>query len=174
MPDLLLDARQLTKRYGDTPVVNDLSFSIAPGECLGVIGPNGAGKTTTIRMCLGLTAPDAGAVTAFGLSMPQESLAVKQRLGVVSEKVSPDMLMVVHLVSPGNRYDLLHLSNFAQLNVRERRLAEQRTDLLHEHRRVLAPREETDRARIHRVRIDDAGDLALAQRLQELAPDEIG
>jgi gold/copper resistance efflux pump len=42
-----------------------------------------------------------------------------QRLGVVSEKISPDMLMVVHLVSPGNRYDLLHLSNFAQLNVRD-------------------------------------------------------
>ena len=42
-----------------------------------------------------------------------------QRIGVVSEKVSPDMLMVVHLVSPGNRYDLLHLSNFAQLNVRD-------------------------------------------------------
>ncbi|HEY0823483.1 MAG TPA: efflux RND transporter permease subunit, partial [Ramlibacter sp.] len=42
-----------------------------------------------------------------------------QRIGVVSEKVSPDMLMVVHLVSPGERYDLLHLSNFAQLNVRD-------------------------------------------------------
>ena len=42
-----------------------------------------------------------------------------QRIGVVSEKVSPDMLMVVHLVSPGNRYDLLHLSNFAQLNIRD-------------------------------------------------------
>jgi lipooligosaccharide transport system ATP-binding protein len=40
-------------------LVNDVSFAIAPGECLGVIGPNGAGKTTTIRMCLGLTAPDA-------------------------------------------------------------------------------------------------------------------
>jgi gold/copper resistance efflux pump len=42
-----------------------------------------------------------------------------QRLGVVSEKVSPDILMVVHLVSPGDRYDLLHLSNYAQLNVRD-------------------------------------------------------
>jgi lipooligosaccharide transport system ATP-binding protein len=50
----------LRKRYGDTTVVDDLSFEIAPGECLGVIGPNGAGKTTTIRMCLGLTAPDGG------------------------------------------------------------------------------------------------------------------
>lgn len=42
-----------------------------------------------------------------------------QRLGVVSEQVAPDMLMVVHLASPGERYDLLHLSNFAQLNVRD-------------------------------------------------------
>ncbi|MEJ8837460.1 efflux RND transporter permease subunit [Ramlibacter sp. AN1133] len=45
-----------------------------------------------------------------------------QRMGVVAEKVSPDMLMVVHLVSPGERYDLLHLSNFAQLNIRDRLL----------------------------------------------------
>ncbi len=42
-----------------------------------------------------------------------------QRLGVVSESVAPDMLMVVHLLSPGERYDLLHLSNFAQINVRD-------------------------------------------------------
>jgi len=45
-----------------------------------------------------------------------------QRTGVVAEKVSPDMLMAVHLVSPGNRYDLLHLSNFAQLNIRDKLL----------------------------------------------------
>ncbi|RYF33894.1 MAG: ATP-binding cassette domain-containing protein, partial [Comamonadaceae bacterium] len=57
MPDPLFEARDLTKRYGDTIVVDGLSFGIEPGECLGVIGPNGAGKTTTIRMCLGLTAP---------------------------------------------------------------------------------------------------------------------
>ncbi|WP_305806980.1 ATP-binding cassette domain-containing protein, partial [Stenotrophomonas sp. YIM B06876] len=58
----LLDVRALRKRYGDATVVNGVSFAIAPGECLGVIGPNGAGKTTTIRMCLGLTAPDAGSI----------------------------------------------------------------------------------------------------------------
>jgi len=56
----LFSAKGLVKRYGSSTVVDDLSFDIAPGECLGVIGPNGAGKTTTIRMCLGLTAPDAG------------------------------------------------------------------------------------------------------------------
>ena len=81
----------LTKRYGSAVVVDDLSFEIAPGECLGVIGPNGAGKTTTIRMCLGLTTPDVGAIRYFlngqeaGLQMPKDALAIKARLGVVSQ-----------------------------------------------------------------------------------------
>ncbi|HQQ61929.1 MAG TPA: ATP-binding cassette domain-containing protein, partial [Kiritimatiellia bacterium] len=46
----LIDVSHLSKRYGEAVVVDDVSFHIAPGECLGVIGPNGAGKTTTIRM----------------------------------------------------------------------------------------------------------------------------
>jgi len=58
----LLSVDHLVKRYGDQTVVNDLSFHIDPGECLGIIGPNGAGKTTTLRMCLGLTEPGSGSV----------------------------------------------------------------------------------------------------------------
>eukprot|EP01041_Mallomonas_annulata_P036755 gene36755-biopygen28768 len=58
----LFEVQHLHKRYGDAEVVKDLSFEIAPGECLGVIGPNGAGKTTTIRMCLGHTVPDGGSI----------------------------------------------------------------------------------------------------------------
>lgn len=65
----LFHASHLCKRYGGTTVVDDLSFEIAPGECLGVIGPNGAGKTTTIRMCLGLTTPDGGDICALGLQI---------------------------------------------------------------------------------------------------------
>src|SRR5688572_3580043 len=57
MPEPLFRSLHLKKRYGNATVVDDVSFEIAPGECLGVIGPNGAGKTTTIRMCLGLTVP---------------------------------------------------------------------------------------------------------------------
>ena len=49
----LFEARNLSKRFGETWVVEDVTFAIAPGECLGVIGPNGAGKTTTIRMEIG-------------------------------------------------------------------------------------------------------------------------
>ena len=65
MSELLLEVHNLSKRYGENSVVRDVSFEIARGECLGVIGPNGAGKTTTIRMCLGLTAPDAGSIAYF-------------------------------------------------------------------------------------------------------------
>ena len=67
----LLNVENLVKRYGENTVVDDLSFHISPGECLGVIGPNGAGKTTTLRMCLGLTTPDAGRISYFeNLAMP--------------------------------------------------------------------------------------------------------
>ena len=99
MSEPLFQASQLTKRYGATTVVDDLSFHIAPGECLGVIGPNGAGKTTTIRMCLGLTVPDAGSISAMGLSMPQDALAIKAQLGVVSQfdTLDPDFTCAENL-----------------------------------------------------------------------------
>ena len=101
-------ARNLVKRYGDTEVVRDLSFSIAPGECLGVIGPNGAGKTTTIRMCLGLTAPDGGSIHAMGLQMPRDALAIKQQLGVVTQldTLDPDFSCAENLLVYGRYFGL--------------------------------------------------------------------
>ncbi len=62
----MIEARGLTKRYGDTLAVDDLSFSVAPGKITGFLGPNGAGKTTTMRMILGLDQPTAGQVTVAG------------------------------------------------------------------------------------------------------------
>jgi lipooligosaccharide transport system ATP-binding protein len=106
MTEPLLDARQLTKRYGDTTVVDDLSFRIDAGECLGVIGPNGAGKTTTIRMCLGLTEPDDGAIHALGLQMPRDALAIKAQLGVVSQfdSLDPDFSCAENLMVYGRYF----------------------------------------------------------------------
>jgi len=96
----LFQATSLRKHYGDQVVVNDLSFHIAPGECLGVIGPNGAGKTTTIRMCLGLTNPDAGRIEALGHVMPQDARFIKAQLGVVSQfdTLDPDFSCAENLV----------------------------------------------------------------------------
>ena len=121
----LFRASHLHKRYGDVPVVQDLSFSIAPGECLGIIGPNGAGKTTTIRMCLGLTAPDAGEMSfapgaaggagssaagpaAARLQMPRDALAIKAQLGVVTQfdSLDPDFSCAENLRVFGRYFGL--------------------------------------------------------------------
>lgn len=104
----LFECLQLSKHYDGKPVVQDLSFQIAPGECLGLIGPNGAGKTTTLRMCLGLSRPDQGQVRAFGLSMPQDDLAIKSRLGVVSQfdSLDPDFTCAENLLVFGRYFGL--------------------------------------------------------------------
>jgi lipooligosaccharide transport system ATP-binding protein len=122
MPTPLFEAQHLSKRYGNTAVVNDLSFAIAPGECLGVIGPNGAGKTTTIRMCLGLTAPDAGRIWYLGdgstpsLQMPRDALAIKAQLGVVSQMdtLDPDFTCEENLLVYGRYFGM------ADARIRER------------------------------------------------------
>jgi lipooligosaccharide transport system ATP-binding protein len=108
MTEPLLVARDLTKRYGTSTVVDALSFHIAPGECLGVIGPNGAGKTTTLRMCLGLTVPDGGEIHALGLRMPRDALAIKARLGVVSQfdTLDPDFSCAENLLVYGRYFGL--------------------------------------------------------------------
>ncbi|MCE3271033.1 MAG: transporter related [Ramlibacter sp.] len=108
MPETLFDASHLTKRYGTATVVDDLSFHIDPGECLGVIGPNGAGKTTTIRMCLGLTEPDEGDIRALGLSMPRDERAIKAQLGVVSQfdSLDPDFSCSENLLVYGRYFGM--------------------------------------------------------------------
>ena len=114
MTQPLFEVLDLSKRYGGNTVVNQLSFSIAPGECLGVIGPNGAGKTTTIRMCLGLTSPDSGSIRYFpngqaaSLTMPQDALAIKAQLGIVSQfdSLDPDFSCAENLLVFGRYFGI--------------------------------------------------------------------
>lgn len=73
----MIEACGLTKRYGSTLAVNELSCTVHPGVVTGFLGPNGAGKTTTIRMILGLDSPSAGAVTING--QPYAQLAGPMR-----------------------------------------------------------------------------------------------
>ncbi|QKW10004.1 ATP-binding cassette domain-containing protein [Streptomyces sp. NA04227] len=62
----MIEVKALTKRYGATTAVKDLTFSVRPGEVTGFLGPNGSGKSTTLRMILGLTEPTGGSVTIDG------------------------------------------------------------------------------------------------------------
>ena len=114
--DVLFEASGLRKHYGDATVVDGVSFAIAPGECLGIIGPNGAGKTTTLRMCLGLTTPDGGAIhyqpPGGGplLHMPQDALAIKAQIGVVTQfdSLDPDFSCEESLRVFGRYFGLGH------------------------------------------------------------------
>ena len=63
----MIEARNLTKKYGSTTAVDDISFTVRPGLVTGFLGPNGAGKSTTMRMIMGLDLPTAGSVTVNGL-----------------------------------------------------------------------------------------------------------
>ena len=84
---VLVAARELTKRYGDFTAVDRLSFEVRRGEIYGLLGPNGAGKTTTILMLLGLTEPTAGEARVLGLDPARHALAVKRRVGYLPDAV---------------------------------------------------------------------------------------
>jgi ABC-2 type transport system ATP-binding protein len=83
----LVEARNLTRRYGDFTAVDDLRFHVAPGEIYGLLGPNGAGKTTTILMLLGLSEPTSGEARVLGLDPARSPLEVKRRVGYLPDSV---------------------------------------------------------------------------------------
>jgi len=76
----------LTKLYGEFTAVNDLSFSIQPGEVVGLVGPNGAGKTTTLRCLAGIIPPSRGTVRVGGHDLAREALAAKQQLAFFTDE----------------------------------------------------------------------------------------
>jgi ABC-2 type transport system ATP-binding protein len=87
MSDSVIEARELTKRYGTSTAVDGISFSIARGEIFGLLGPNGAGKTTTILMLLGLTDISDGEARVLGHDPVREPLQVKRRVGYLPDSV---------------------------------------------------------------------------------------
>jgi ABC-2 type transport system ATP-binding protein len=77
--------KHLSKRYGGKLAVDDLTFSVAPGEVLGFLGANGAGKSTTMRMIAGFIAPSAGEVTVCGHDIEKAPVAAKSCMGYLPE-----------------------------------------------------------------------------------------
>jgi len=76
-----IETEALTKRYGRHRGIEDVTFSVRPGEVFGFLGPNGAGKTTTIRTLLDLIHPSSGSARLFGLDSRRDSVAIRARLG---------------------------------------------------------------------------------------------
>lgn len=95
MSSPVLQVTDLSKRFGDFPAVDGISFSIKPGEILGLLGPNGAGKTTTIQMLLGLVTPTAGSICMFGMDLSTHREAILQQVNFSSTYISlPQSLTV--------------------------------------------------------------------------------
>jgi len=81
-----IEVRSLTKLYGDFVAVSDLSFSVAPGEVLGLVGPNGAGKTTTLRSLCGIIRPTSGEISVGGHDLLQEPVKAKASLAFIPDE----------------------------------------------------------------------------------------
>ncbi len=86
----LMQAHSLTKSYGSSRGITDVTFEIAKGEVFGFLGPNGAGKTTTIRVLMGLLRPTAGFATIGGLNCWRHSTNVKRLVGYLPGEYSFD------------------------------------------------------------------------------------
>jgi ABC-2 type transport system ATP-binding protein len=88
MMSSILEARDLTKRYGDVLALDHLTFSVAAGETLCLLGANGAGKTTTLNLFLGFTRPSSGHAFVAGHDVAAQPASARAALGYVSEVVS--------------------------------------------------------------------------------------
>jgi lipooligosaccharide transport system ATP-binding protein len=103
-----LSVRGLRKRYGDQEVVCGVDLEVASGECFGLLGPNGAGKTTTLKLCLGLTDPDAGEVRLLDHQVPARAREARAQVGVVPQfdNLDPDFTVAENLVVYGRYFGL--------------------------------------------------------------------
>jgi ABC-2 type transport system ATP-binding protein len=110
----MIEARGLTKRYGQTLAVDDLSFTVRPGMVTGFLGPNGAGKTTTMRLMLGLDRPTTGTVTIDGRPHRQAASPMREVGALIDARAAH-----------GGRSARNHLLCLAQTNgISRRRVAE--------------------------------------------------
>lgn len=91
MPQPVIVARDLVKRYGDFAAVDGLSFEVAPGESFGLLGPNGAGKSTTMRMIGAVSTRTEGELSILGLDPDRHGPDIRSQLGVVPQADNLDM-----------------------------------------------------------------------------------
>ncbi|HEY8910728.1 MAG TPA: ABC transporter ATP-binding protein [Desulfosporosinus sp.] len=105
---MLVEVKNLVKRYKDVLAVDNVSLAIEEGEILGLLGPNGAGKTTTINAMIGLTKVDSGEIVIFGKNFKDCELEIKRDLGVVPQDIAifEDLTAYENLCYFGKLYGL--------------------------------------------------------------------
>jgi lipooligosaccharide transport system ATP-binding protein len=130
MTESLVQARGLTKRFGDFTAVDAIDFDIQKGEAFGFLGPNGAGKTSTMKMITTVSPITEGKLTVFGIDPNADGRAIRQRIGVVPQEDNLDLELTVaeNLYIYGRYHDMRkseinpridELLDFAQLAERK-------------------------------------------------------
>ncbi len=82
----MIRARGISKRFGDTTAVDDLSFGVERGEIFGIVGPDGAGKSTLLRMIAGILPPDSGSIEVDGVDAATDPFAIKENLAYMPQR----------------------------------------------------------------------------------------
>src|SRR6266850_793076 len=108
MPDSMIECERLTKRFGSFTAVDHVSFSIARGSIFGFLGPNGSGKSTVIRMLCGILESTEGTAKIAGHDVANESDAIKEMIGYMSQKFSlyDELTVNENLIFSGKLYSL--------------------------------------------------------------------
>lgn len=108
MSNVVIEARNLTRRFGERTAVRNVSFQVTEGAIFGLLGPNGSGKSTIIRMLLGILPPSAGTMSVLGQDAYAESEAIKPRVGYMSQHFSlySDLSVMENLQFYGRIYGL--------------------------------------------------------------------
>jgi lipooligosaccharide transport system ATP-binding protein len=107
-PAKLIEARSLTKRYGDFTAVDGIDFAVEQGECFGFLGPNGAGKTTTIRMICCVSPVTDGYLRVLGMDPAHEARRIKARLAVLpqDDNLDRDLTVLENLMAYARYFDI--------------------------------------------------------------------
>ena len=120
----MIQVSHLTKLYDTLTAVDDFSFSVAPGEVVGLIGPNGAGKTSTLRCIVGIQRPTKGTITIAGHDIVTDGVAAKQQLAFMADEPQLfDYLTVMeHLRLTARLYKIVDVEPRAAVLIKELQL----------------------------------------------------
>jgi len=131
--DFAIEARGLTKRFGDLVAVNHLDLDVPRGQIYGFLGPNGSGKSTTIRMLCGLLMPSDGSARVLDTEVPGDARRLKPKIGYMTQKFSlfGDMTVVENLQFIAEIYSFPRAERTARIDelLQRYNLAEQRRQL---------------------------------------------
>jgi ABC-2 type transport system ATP-binding protein len=122
----MIEVVSLTKRYGNFTAVSDVSFTVGPGEVLGLVGPNGAGKTTTLRSLAGIIPPSSGLVRVVGHDLNVDPIAAKRALAFFPDEPRLFDYLTVrqHLAFVARIYGVTHHEELAEPLLEELEIAD--------------------------------------------------